>query len=538
MAYTRGRCTNFDYCSLADARRDIEVLVGEDFVCPVCGKPLRAPPVQTGGGGLLRPALVGGGMLVLVGGAVFLGMRMGSMPAAPVAGTPPPASPHPAPQTGAATAPGAIPPSPGVPPAETANVLARLAGSDTIGTTLAPALAAAYLTQIGDTDVKTEAGAAPGETRVIGQRGDRRESIVVTSSTAAAGFKLLGAGTTDVVLAARRILPAEKDSLAALGDLTSPAAEHVLALDGLAVVVNPTNTVTSLTKDQIRGIFSGTIKDWSAVGGAAGPVDVYALDPRSDAGVQFASLALAGGNLAPTAKTLPDGHQVSQAVSADPHGIGVVDLPNILQTHALPIGDTGSSPISPTNLASVASEDYPLSYRLYLYTSPKAAGGVAEKFVEFATGPDGQAIVGKQGLASQSLKPPPPPPPTPSTPTERLKQIVAGAKKLAVDFRFNPNSSDLDLKGSRDIDRVTNYLLSNHFTGEHLILVGFADNQGDPDSNIAVSKKRADALAAMFAQRGLTPAKVVGFGADLPLADNATEDGRQKNRRVEVYILP
>ena len=107
-----------------------------------------------------------------------------------------------------------------------------------------------------------------------------------------------------------------------------------------------------------------------------------------------------------------------------------------------------------------------------------------------------------------------------------------------MDFRFNPNSSDLDLKGSRDIDRVTNYLLSNHFTGEHLILVGFADNQGDPDSNIAVSKKRADALAAMFAQRGLTPAKVVGFGADLPLADNATEDGRQKNRRVEVYILP
>jgi phosphate transport system substrate-binding protein len=361
----------------------------------------------------------------------------------------------------------------------------------------------------------------------------------VASSTAAAGFKLLGTGGADVVLAARRILPAEKDSLASLGDMMTPAAEHVLALDALAVVVNPGNPVTVLTKDQIRGVFTGTIRDWSALGGPPGPVTVYALDPQTDAGVEFAALALGGGNLTPTAKPLPDGRQVSQAVSADPHGIGVVDLPNILQAHALPIGETGSSPVSPTNLAAVASEDYPLAYRLYLYTSPKAAGGIAQRLVEFATGPDGQAIVQQQGLASLSAKPAAPAAPaTPATPTDRLKQVVQGGKKLAVDFRFNPNSSDLDLKGARDIDRVTNYLLSMHYTGEHLILVGFADNQGDPASNIAVSKKRADALAAMFAQRGLPPAKVVGFGSDLPLADNTTEDGRQKNRRVEVYILP
>jgi phosphate transport system substrate-binding protein len=408
-----------------------------------------------------------------------------------------------------------------------------------MGALLAPSLAAAYLAQIGDTGVKAEPGAAPGETRVVGQRGDQREIIVVASSTAAAGFKLLGSGGAEVVLAARRILPAEKDSLASLGDLSSPAAEHVLALDALAVIVNPANPVTILTKDQIRGVFTGTIRDWSALGGPPGPVTVYALEPQTDAGTEFASLALGGGVLSPTAKPLPDGRQVSQAVIADPHGIGVVDLPNILQAHALPIGETGSSPSSPTNLAAVASEDYPLTYRLYLYTSPKAAGGIAQRFVEFATGPDGQAIAQQQGLASLSAKPAAPAAPAaPATPTDRLKQIVQGGKKLAVDFRFNPNSSDLDLKGSRDIDRVTNYLLSMHYTGEHLILVGFADNQGNPESNVAVSKKRADALAAMFAQRGLPPAKVVGFGADLPLADNTTEEGRQKNRRVEVYILP
>lgn len=540
MAYTRGRCSNFDYCSLADARRDIEVLVGEDFVCPECGKPLRAPPVQAGPGGMLRPLLIGGGMLVLVGGAVFLGMRMGGAPpptAAMMAGAKSPAA-----RTAAQGAPGTAAAGTAAVPA--AAVLARLAVSDSLGATLASSLAAAYLTQNGDTGVKTEPGAAAGETRVIGQRGGQAESILLESGNAAAGFKLLGTGGADAVLSPRRILPAEKDSLASLGDLTTPAAEHVVGLNALAIIVNPENRVGSLTRDQIRAIFTGTVRDWSALGGIPGPVNIYAPDPQSDAGLVFGSVALGGSPLTPVAKPLPNGRQVSQAVSADPRGIGAVDLPNILQAHALPIGDTGSNPVSPTNPAAIASEDYPLTYRVYLYTSPKAANGVAQRLADFVAGANGQAIIEQQGLVSASAKPAPPPAPAapvpqaPLTPTDRLKQIVQGAKKLAVDFRFNPNSSGLDLKGSRDIDRVTNYLLSMHYTGQHLILVGFADNQGNADSNIAVSKKRADALAAMFAQRGLPPAKVVGFGSDLPLADNSTEDGRQKNRRVEVYILP
>jgi phosphate transport system substrate-binding protein len=529
MAYTRGRCTNFDYCSLADSRRDIEVLVGEDFVCPECGKGLKAPVQSSEGSNILLPLLIGGGVLVLVGGAVFLGMRMGSSG---------PAVPAPKPVASAPATPGggAATPPPIAAPQSAESVLVRLAGSESIGGTLAPSLAAAYLAQIGDTDVKTEPGGAPGQVKVAGLRGDRREVILVDSNGAAAAFKELAAGTTDVVMAARRILPAEHDATAALGDLTAPAAEHVVALDGLALVVNPANPVASLRRDQIRGVFSGSVRDWSELGGTPGPITLYAPDPQSEAGALFASLALNGAAVSPAAKKLVDARQLSAAVAADPRGVGVVDLPAILQNHTLAIGDTGSSPVSPTNKVAIASEDYPLTYRLYLYNSPKAQGGIAQKFVEFAVSPGGQAIVMQQGLVSQTMKPVPPPPP--ATPLDRFKQIVAGAKKLAVDFRFNPNSSDLDLKGSRDIDRVTNYLLSNHYTGANLILVGFADNQGDPAANVGVSKKRADALAAMFAQRGLPPGKVIGFGSDLPLATNDTEEGREKNRRVEVYILP
>jgi phosphate transport system substrate-binding protein len=68
------------------------------------------------------------------------------------------------------------------------------------------------------------------------------------------------------------------------------------------------------------------------------------------------------------------------------------------------------------------------------------------------------------------------------------------------------------------------------------LLAGFADNQGDPAVNLEVSKKRVDAVAALFVRRGLTPGGAQGFGAELPVADNSTEAGRERNRRVEVYI--
>jgi phosphate transport system substrate-binding protein len=337
-------------------------------------------------------------------------------------------------------------------------------------------------------------------------------------------------------MATRRILPAERDRLAGIGDMTSPAAEHVLALDAVAVVVNPANVVGTLRKDQVRALLSGGFRDWSELGAAPGPITLYAVDPAGEDGGDAASLALAGGQLAPAAKKLPDGKQVAAAVAADPHGVAVVDLPSVGGARVVPLAETGSTPVTPTNHAAVAAEDYPLSYRLYLYTAPKQDAGIAKRFVDFALSADGQKLAEQAGLVSPTLKPAAAP--APATTTDKFRQFVAGAKRLAIDFRFNPNSSDLDLKGQRDIDRVTNYLLSNHFTGDHLILVGFADNQGDPTTNIAVSKKRADALAAMFVARGLKPGKVAGFGGELPLADNATEEGRQKNRRVEIYIVP
>jgi phosphate transport system substrate-binding protein len=186
----------------------------------------------------------------------------------------------------------------------------------------------------------------------------------------------------------------------------------------------------------------------------------------------------------------------------------------------------------------VAADDYPLTFRLYLYTSPQGGSGFAQRFVDFALSTQGQQVVEQHGLISPTLTPKTPVVPQAQTDTDRLRAFVTGAKRLAIVFHFKPNSTELDNYGERDVDRVRNYLLSMHDSGDHLLLAGFADNQGDAESNVAVSKKRADEVAALFERRGVTPGGVAGFGAALPIADNGSEAGRERNRRVEVYIKP
>jgi phosphate transport system substrate-binding protein len=528
MAFTRGRCTNFDYCSIAEARKDVEVRVGEDFVCPECGKPLKAPQLKTGGATPVVPVLAGIGVLVLVGGAVFLGMRMGSTgPVAPKTAdvAPPAPAPVAAPPPQAAAAVPAIP----APPAE--NVLARVHGAAGMGTNVVAPLAAAYLAEIGDTAVQTLDHA--GEIRVSGLRGGIRETIVIAGDGVGNGFAALAKGSADLVMAPRRILPAEQTALAGLGDMTGPAAEHVLAMDAQAVVVNPANAIASLSRTQITGIFDGSTKEWATLGGPAGPVDVYAAKAAPDSD----PLGGIAPGAAPGIKRLADDEAVSQAVAGDPKGVGLVDLAAIGHARAVPVAETGAAPIDPvTNHGAVVAGDYPLAFKLYLYGSPKAEAGFAQRFVAYALSPAGQTVAEQHGLVSATLKPAAPPPPV--TDAERLRAFVTGAKRLAIVFRFEPNSTVLDPHGERDLDRVLNYLVSLHDDGSHLLLAGFADNQGDPAVNLEVSKKRVEAVAALFVRRGLNPGGVQGFGAELPVADNASEAGRERNRRVEVYIKP
>jgi outer membrane protein OmpA-like peptidoglycan-associated protein len=68
---------------------------------------------------------------------------------------------------------------------------------------------------------------------------------------------------------------------------------------------------------------------------------------------------------------------------------------------------------------------------------------------------------------------------------------------------------------------------------------GHTDNQGNAAANQAVSEKRAQAVVAWLTGKGISPSRLTakGFGASKPVADNSTDEGRGKNRRVELVKM-
>jgi phosphate transport system substrate-binding protein len=416
------------------------------------------------------------------------------------------------------------------------DVLFRMHGSNTIGEKLGPALAEQYLKGKGATATQA-VELATDEHRIVAANavGASRPAIEVFAHGSATAFKDLAAQTTDLGMASRRIKPEEQQQLLPItGDLTSPSSEHVLGLDGVAVVVNPANPLQSLTIEQVGKIFSGAVTDWGQVGGTAGPIQIYARDDKSGTYDTFKSLVLdpAKLQLIASAKRYESSSELSDAVAADPGGIGFIGLPYVRRSKALGIAaSAGNPPVVPTQF-TVGTEDYPLSRRLYLYLPSKAPVKDAADFVEFALSDAGQDVVKDIGFVSQNLYAQQVTE-DPNWPAD-YRSLIAGAQRLSLDFRFESGGESLDTKAQRDLQRLVSFLGKN--PGRGLILAGFADSIGSPAVNLQLSRQRAQAIADALRARGINVLSVQGFGSANPVSSNDTEASRVRNRRVEVWI--
>jgi phosphate transport system substrate-binding protein len=84
-----------------------------------------------------------------------------------------------------------------------------------------------------------------------------------------------------------------------------------------------------------------------------------------------------------------------------------------------------------------------------------------------------------------------------------------------------------------DLTRVVTFVTDLHYSGDNLVLLGFDDAK---EAAANLSKARADAVAQQFEQHGVKAGTVMGFGSQIAVASNDTPEGRQKNRRVEIWL--
>ncbi len=152
------------------------------------------------------------------------------------------------------------------------NIILRLSGSNTIGEGLAPALAEGFLKQQGATEVKTLPGDRDDEVRVQGiLPGDRApKAIEIHAHGSATAFEDLANGRADIGMASRKIKAEEVAQLSSLGDMTSPACEHILGLDGIAVIVSRKNPVRGAGERSDRANLQGRDRELAASGRVGG----------------------------------------------------------------------------------------------------------------------------------------------------------------------------------------------------------------------------------------------------------------------------
>lgn len=419
-------------------------------------------------------------------------------------------------------------------PDDKVGQLFTIKGSNTIGAALAPGIAADYLAAKGLINIQRTELANTNEYRISGYLANHPNRqplyIDVFAHGSSTGFAGLEDGSAELAMSSRRIKNQEADKLSRLGDMRSFKAEKVLAIDGLAIIVHPGNPIQTLSTSQIAGLFSGAITNWQEVGGDNRPVTILARDINSGTWDTFKNLVLRkSASLSPGARRFESNAAISEQVAADPNAIGFTSLASVNHAKALAVNDAGTTPLKPS-LVTVATEDYLLSRRLYLYQPPNEAAPQVEEFIKFAQSAPGQAIATDVGYISQSpiiVKPD-----LSDVDDAQYLELVRGANRLSVNIRFEAGSASLDNKAQQDVRRLAKLMKQPGFKNQQLFLIGFGDDEQAVKRALVMSKLRATAVKIALFDEQVSTGPTAGFGAMMPVAGS----DKVRNRRVEVWI--
>jgi len=214
-------------------------------------------------------------------------------------------------------------------------------------------------------------------------------NISVRGGGSGVGIAALIDGTCDIAMASRPMKTKELKS--ARGKGINPLAT-VIAKDGIAIIVHPSNPLSEITLAQLKDIYTGKISNWKDVGGKPGKIVVISRDVASGTFEVFKKIVLKGAKTRADALMLASNKAVATTVEKTPGAIGYVGL-GYISSKVKALAVDGVEPTKET----VVSGKYKLARPLYLYTDGKPTG-LAKEFIDFVLSPEGQKIVDKIGF--------------------------------------------------------------------------------------------------------------------------------------------
>lgn len=227
--------------------------------------------------------------------------------------------------------------------------------------------------------------------------------VIVTGGGSGVGIAALPENTTDIAMASRQIKFSEKMKFAELG---LDAEEVVVAYDALAVVVNPSNPVGRLTREQLEAIFRGKITNWKDVGGEDRKIVVYSRETSSGTYEFFKESVLENKNYMSSILSMPATGAIIQSVRQTKGAIGYIGLA-YLNPYVKPLAVSydGGAHYAVPSVETAADGSYPIVRPLYYYYDSRKEAQVSP-FISYVLSPEGQESVLEQGFIPVKMEEP------------------------------------------------------------------------------------------------------------------------------------
>jgi len=215
--------------------------------------------------------------------------------------------------------------------------------------------------------------------------------ISVQGGGSGIGIAAIIEGTCDIGDSSRSMKEQELSNAVSKG--VNPKA-NLVAMDGIAVIVHPSNKVAGLSKQQLKDIYTGKISDWSALGGESQKIVVISRDSASGTFESFGEMALDKAKVRSDALMQASNQAIASTVAKTPGAIGYVGLGYLSsQVKALTLDG-----VMPSN-ATVLSNKYKLGRPLFMYTNGSPQG-VVKDFLDFVLSAEGQKLIEEAGFVA------------------------------------------------------------------------------------------------------------------------------------------
>lgn len=220
------------------------------------------------------------------------------------------------------------------------------------------------------------------EQLIAGYAAVQKDVVFSVSATGSGdGIKAVSAGTAEIGMSSRELTAAE---------LGGGIDVHPIAIDGIAVIVNPENIVSGLGVEQIRDIYTGTIDNWEQIGALnGGKIAVVSREPGSGTRGAFEEILKFQDQLVKGAIEFDGTGAIKAEVSRNKDAIGYISLGSVDKTvKALAVDGAAA-----TN-ANVLGGSYKIARPFLLLTKQgKPISSQCAEFLKWTLGPEGQAIV-------------------------------------------------------------------------------------------------------------------------------------------------